>query len=345
MAGRKHRKWGILFSGDKLAMEDLLHYARLAEEAGAESIWSAELWRDAFVPLTAMASQAKRVRVGTAVAHFARPPMLTELSAMALAEYTGGRFVLGLGTAPREWNEKWHGLDYTHPVRRMREYIECIRAMWRARPDRPINFSGEFYKVSEYRRLMAPAYDRVPIYLAGVLPNMIRLSGSDADGLIVNVLNTPRYLTELVHPNLKKGLDAGARSRADFELCVVKCCAVSKNRKEAIEFARHAIAFYATIPYFDAILNPAGFQQQTMAIRSAMRRGDIDAALSAVNDEMVEGLTLAGSPDDIQRQLERFAGLFDTLILASPSFAADPEEVRENHRAIIEAFADGSLGH
>jgi probable F420-dependent oxidoreductase len=339
MAGRKTLKWGVLFTGDKLALDDLVHQARLAEEAGADSVWSAELWRDAFVPLTAMASVAKRVRVGTAVAHFARPPMLTELSAMALAEYTGGRFVLGLGTAPREWNEKWHGLDYSNPVERMREYVDCIRAMWRARPDHPINFSGRFYKVSEYRRLMAPAYERVPIYLAGVLPNMIRLSGGEADGLLINVLNTPRYLGELVHPNLKKGLEAGGRSRDSFELCVVKCCAVSKERRQAFELARHAIAFYATIPYFDAILNPAGFQQQTMAIRSAMGRGDVGAALSAVSDEMVESLTLAGTPDDIHRQLEAFAGLFDTLILLSPSFAADPDRVKENHLAMIEAFA------
>jgi len=221
----------------------------------------------------------------------------------------------------------------------MREYVECIRAMWSARPDHPVDFSGQFYKVSEYRRLMAPAYDRVPIYLAGVLPNMIQLSGAEADGLLVNVLNTPRYLTELVHPNLKKGLETGERSRASFELCVVKCCAVSKDRREALELGRHAVAFYATIPYFDAILYPAGFQQQTRAIRSAMGRGDVGAALRAVSDEMVESLTLVGTPDDIHQQLERFDGLFDTLILSSPSFAADPGQVRENHRAMIEAFA------
>ena len=54
-----------------------------------------ELWRDAFVPLTVMASAVQRVRVGTGIAQFARPPMHTALSAMSLAEYTGGRFVLG----------------------------------------------------------------------------------------------------------------------------------------------------------------------------------------------------------------------------------------------------------
>ena len=67
-------------------------------EAGVESVWTVEAGRDAFVPLTALASVLQRVRVGTSVAQFARPPVLTALSAMALAEYTQGRFVLGIGT-------------------------------------------------------------------------------------------------------------------------------------------------------------------------------------------------------------------------------------------------------
>ena len=131
-------KWGILFNGDKLSLNDILGLSSRAEAGGAESVWAAELWRDAFVPLTAIASTVGRVRLGTAVAHFARPPMLTELGAMSLSEYTAGRFILGLGTAPKEWNEKWHGLDYKNPVKRMREYVECIRTMWKGSPDNPL---------------------------------------------------------------------------------------------------------------------------------------------------------------------------------------------------------------
>jgi alkanesulfonate monooxygenase SsuD/methylene tetrahydromethanopterin reductase-like flavin-dependent oxidoreductase (luciferase family) len=47
--------------------------------------------------------------------------------------------VLGVGTAPPEWNSKWHGLTYYKPVTRMREYIECIRAMWTASPTHPVS--------------------------------------------------------------------------------------------------------------------------------------------------------------------------------------------------------------
>ncbi|HSX81271.1 MAG TPA: LLM class flavin-dependent oxidoreductase, partial [Candidatus Saccharimonadia bacterium] len=118
-------------------MADLLRYGKMADDAGADSVWTAEVWRDAFVPLTAMASVVQRARVGTAVAQFARSPWHTEMSAMSVAEYTGGRFVLGVGTAPSEWNEKWHGLPYRKPVTRMREYIECIRTMWTSTPTHP----------------------------------------------------------------------------------------------------------------------------------------------------------------------------------------------------------------
>src|SRR6516164_11779590 len=99
MSRRKRwKKWGVLFSGDKMSLPDQLKLAAGAEAAGAESLWSAELWRDSFVPLAAMATVARKARLGTGVAHFARTPLLTELAAASMAELSGDRFVLGLGT-------------------------------------------------------------------------------------------------------------------------------------------------------------------------------------------------------------------------------------------------------
>jgi len=48
-------KWGVLFNGDNLSLDQILRYARMAEEAGADSLWSSDLGRDAFTPLAAMA--------------------------------------------------------------------------------------------------------------------------------------------------------------------------------------------------------------------------------------------------------------------------------------------------
>jgi len=339
MRTRKLWKWGVVFSHENLSMQDLLRFSRMAEDAGAESLWSVEVYRDAFVPLTAMASVVRKARVGSAVAQIARPPVLTELSAMSLAEFTGGRFVLGLGPAPRLWNENWYGIEFRKPVARMREYIECIRQLWASSPTHPVTYEGEFVRVRDYGRFSPAPYERVPIYLAGTLPKMIQLAGSHADGMIANSINTPRYFTEVVHPNLKKGMAAASRSRDDFELCAFKVCAVNKDRSTARALARHSIAFSSSLPYFDIVLDPMGFTDAKLRIRAAMANNDVSGMIGAVTDEMVDALALAGTVDDVHRQLKAFEGLFDTVILLSPFFGVGSSETKANHEAMIEAFS------
>ena len=341
MANSNTCQLGVVYNADDLSLADMLHYARMAEEAGVDSVWAVEAGRDAFVPLTAMASVLQRVRVGTSIAQFARPPVLTALSAMALAEYTHGCFVLGVGTGPPEWNKNWHGLEVTKPVARMREYIECLRTLWTATTTHPVSYSGEFIQVKNYLRFIPAAYERVPIYLAGVNRHMIQLAGSHADGLILGGLNTPKYITEVVHPNLQRGLQRAGRMRHDVELCTLKVCAVNNDARAARALARHAVAFNATLVHYDIVLVPMGFTAAALAIRSAMSRYDIPGMISAVTDEMVEALTVAGTPDDVRRQLGQFDGLVDTVILCSPYFAVGPQEVKANHQAMIETLSKG----
>ena len=149
---------------------------------------------DAFVPLCAIASVAKDIRVGTAIAQMARPPVLTALSTLSMAELTGGKFIL--------WNQNWHNLDVGKPVAQIGEYIECIRSILRATPTSPASFFGTYYKVTDYSPFLSTPVTEIPIYLAGVNRLMIRLAGSHADGLLLGPLNSVPYLKDTVYPNL-----------------------------------------------------------------------------------------------------------------------------------------------
>lgn len=332
-------RWGLVFTGENLSLDDILRYARLAEDAGVDSLWSTELGRDAFVPIAAIASVARSVRTGTAVATYARPPMHTETAAASMAELTHGRFVLGLGTAPPGWNTEWHGLEVAKPATRMREYVECVRRMWTASLDAPIDYEGEYLHVRGYHGFIPPTSYEVPIYLAAVMPRMLELTGEIADGLIANLLNTTRYFREVVHPHVDRGLARSGRDRSSFELTTLKVCAVDDDRAAARQLARHTIAFYSTLPYFDIVLDPMGFQAEKARIREAFGRMDVPAMLREVTEEMVDALVLAGTPDEVRRQAAAFEGLVDTLILYSPTFAVEPDAAKANHEAIIRAFA------
>ena len=73
------------------------------------------------------------------------------------------------------------------------------------------------------------------------------------------------------------------------------------------------------------------------SINFEMWHGLLDA-FRAVTDEMVDSLALAGTPDAVRHQSQRFEGLADSIILSSPYFGVGREETRANHAAMLEAF-------
>ena len=81
---------------------DLTQVGRQAkglEEAGYSGIWTAETSHDPFFPLLLAAEHTSTVELGTSIAvAFARNPMTLANIGWDLQGYSGGRFVLGLGS-------------------------------------------------------------------------------------------------------------------------------------------------------------------------------------------------------------------------------------------------------
>jgi alkanesulfonate monooxygenase SsuD/methylene tetrahydromethanopterin reductase-like flavin-dependent oxidoreductase (luciferase family) len=196
---------------------------------------------------------------------------------------------------------------------------------------------GTYYKVQEYIPFLSPPISDIPVYLAGVNRRMIELAGSHADGLILGPLNSVPYLKDTVQPNLKKGL--GKRSGGRCELCLPRICSVNADAARARELARHPIAFYSVLPYYDVVLSPLGFEKQVAAIREAFGRLDFAAMIRAVSDDMVAALAFAGTEDDVRAQTLAFAGLADTIVLYSPYFGVELEETRANHANMLKIYA------
>lgn len=331
-------KVGLEMNGEGISIQDVIGFGVEAEAAGFDSVWHIENQRDPFVPLSVIGASTERIRIGTALAIWARSPVLTELVAANLDELTGGRFVLGLGTAPREWNENWHGISYERPAERMREYVEIVRRMWTAHSGRPISYEGTRFTIVDYQRAMKPLRERIPIYLGAVRENMVQLAGAVADGVLFNLLTTPRYLREYALGYLASGAAGAGRTVGELEIGTLIVTAVSRDGRDARRRARHQIAYYAQIPYFDVMLELHGFGRETRALRTAAARGDEGGMIDAVTDEMVDAFALAGTPDECRRKLAQFDGLVGLALLMSPAFRLEGEEILENHRMILEAF-------
>src|SRR5262245_65793463 len=121
-----------------------------AERAGFDGVYSIEFFnRHGFVPLAAIAAKTSRIRIGTAIANaFTRTPLLHASAAMDLDELSGGRMVLGLGSATRRMNEDWYDVRFERPAARMRELVALLHAGFDAHKGGGLRFEGEFWKIS-----------------------------------------------------------------------------------------------------------------------------------------------------------------------------------------------------
>ena len=141
---------GVVIGGD---LRHLAGLAREVEEAGFESVWVAETARSAFVQAAVAASVTQRVLVGTNIAlAFPRSPTITAMTARDLAELSGGRFILGLGTQVKRVNEQRFGVPFEHPAPKIAEAVEAIRAVLATFEGKPIDHRGRFVRPSSVER-------------------------------------------------------------------------------------------------------------------------------------------------------------------------------------------------
>ena len=98
-------------------------------------------------PWCSPAEHTEQMELGTAIAvAFARSPMQLAYTAHDLQAYSGGRFILGLGSQIKPHIERRFSMPWSHPAPRMREFVMAMRAIWSAWNDgTKLSFRGDFY--------------------------------------------------------------------------------------------------------------------------------------------------------------------------------------------------------
>src|ERR687894_2007955 len=189
------------------SLDDAIARAKRADELGFDSVYTTHVAaRDSLIVLTAYAAATERIRVGTGVLPiFSRTPVATAQSAATIDEYSGGRMVLGLGVSHRVTVENWFDAEIVKPVAQMRDYAEVVRTILRG--DEP--HAGRFFK-TRFAFMGYPPRPGLPIYVAALSPNMLRLAGELADGVMLWLCN-PDYIRETVIPSVHEGLAAAGR--------------------------------------------------------------------------------------------------------------------------------------
>ena len=301
-----------------------------AERLGLDSVWTAEGYgSDCLTPLAWWGSATNRLRLGTAIVQIsARQPAATAMAAMTMDHLSGGRFILGLGASGPQVVEGWYGRPYAKPLARSREYIGILRDIW-ARTG-PLTNDGPHYPLplpdgtglgKPLKSSIDPLRENIPIFLGAEGPKNIAMCAELCDGWLA-MLFSPEH-EDLYRGPLEEGFarEGARRNAEDFEVVATVPMVVSDDLDAAIDELRPYYAlyfggmgakganFHANVPI------RMGYEKEIFEIQDLYLAGRKDEAGARIPPQLIEQLSLVGSPAKIRADLERWRTSMVTTLL------------------------------
>ncbi len=220
-------------------------------------------------------AHTETIKVATGIAHiYGRDAIATVQAARTLSEFSGGRFLLGLGVS-HPVAAQMRGVAWENPIEKTRAYLTAMRG------ELPIHTPTD-----------APP---VPVYLAAHGPKMMAVAAELADGAMI-YMQTPDGARE-----------ARAILGPDKALNLVLPTCLTTNPDAARKAGRRALGIYLPLPAYQRVWVRAGFDASDWSDRGSDRLVDaylnwgdiatIQTRMRAYLDAGVTNILLAANPD------------------------------------------------
>ncbi len=335
--------WGL-----GLSSEDQLNIVQEAERLGYDSVWAAEAYgSDTATVLAWLAGQTSKIRLGAGIFQMpARSPAMTAMTAATIDQLSNGRMIIGIGSSGPQVAEGWHGQRFARQLQRTREYVAVVRmALARER----VEFHGDTLELplpdgpgKALKLTISPVQERIPVYLAAIGPKNTALAGEIADGWIPTLFS-PEHVSEL-RPLLEEGAARSGKDLDGFDIAPTVNVFVTDDLERARDAMRPFIALYVggmgsrEQNFYNQVIQRYGFEQAAKEIQDLYLEGKREEAMSAIPDELIDTVSLAGPKEHVRERLAvyRDAGV-GTLGVTPTAFTA-PERL-EQLRLVAELAA------
>jgi 5,10-methylenetetrahydromethanopterin reductase len=304
-----------------LTLPEYVAMAQAAEAAGFDQFWvSNDLFlRSAPVILTAIGQATSRIEIGSSILNpYTVNPAELAMLAATLDELTGNRFNLGIASGASEFLG-WVGLEQGKPLAAMRETVEAIR---RLLAGERVSLDGKFLRWSDDAYLRFDALRVTPIYLGALGPNMLRLAGEIADGVLPLLFPPEHYY------DVRSYLDEGVAKRStalgelDFAACI--WASLSDDADAARRVLAEKIAYYG--PHLSPLIHQRlGLTDADFALikQAVITENDLARAAGMVTAQML-AIGVVGAPGDLIARLEPLVDAGAAHLSFGPPLGPDP---------------------
>jgi 5,10-methylenetetrahydromethanopterin reductase len=282
-----------------------------AEGLGADIAFIAEdiNCRDAFQLAALGARVTSHIRLSTGVVNpFTRNPTSLAMAVATLDEVSRGRAALGLGTSSPSLIEEQMGIRSEGSLTVMREATEIIRGLLGGKN---VSYAGSRFRYADARLEIPTVQNRIPIFYAAMGPKMLQMAGRLADGVLLNVGASTRYVRWAVG-HIEDGLREAVRDPSQFTVAAWLTAYVTDDQADGLRKAKEWLAGMLSIPrQGELLLQQAGFDTSILAgirkYHSAYpHTGDKAAAASCIPDRVAESLALIGTVDHVRERVAEY---------------------------------------
>jgi 5,10-methylenetetrahydromethanopterin reductase len=290
--------------------------AQRAESIGVDAVYGIEGVNDVFVPMAAIAAATTTIGIGTYVANaYARTPQAAAFAALNLDELSGGRFTFGIGAGNRHVNEWVFGLDSSKPMAKMRDYLAVVAAMLTGEGPGGDEIGGPIHHVQS--RFVRRPPRRIPYIVAAAGPRMIELAAAASDGVGLGILISPEHLADAIRPRAEAAAAAAGRDPSAVRFPMAAMVSVDDDVERARALTRRAICglFHPVPhPYYDFLLREQGYADVADAAGELAPQKRWREAMAAIDDQLIDRLTITGTPEECARRLAAYHGIADEVI-------------------------------
>lgn len=278
-------------------IDDVVADVRTAEEQGFHAYWVPQIFSyDALTLLAVVGRETERIELGTSVIPtYPRHPAMLAAQALTTQQACGGRLTLGIGLSHQPVIEHMFGMSFDKPVRHLREYLDVLMPLLNG--DR-VQADGE--TISANLALDVPGADPVPVQVAALGPQMLKLAGARTAGTIT-WMTGPRTIADHTAPTLRDAAAAAGNPEPSVTSGVPVCVTDDVDATRAR--AAQVYAIYGQLPSYRAMLDREGL--------------DGPADLAVIGDE-----------DTVARRIQDFADAGVTDLAASEFASSDDERAR-----------------
>lgn len=313
------------------------------ERTGLHGMWSLDTGHNPFMPLMLAAEHTTTLQVGSGVAiALARSPMTLAQEAWDLAAFSGGRFLLGLGSQVESHIVRRFSMRWDNPVEQMRDMVGALRAIWEAfQSGGKLRYEGPYYK----HTLLTPFFNpgpienpTIPILLAGVGPRMTQLAAEVADGYMLHPFTNAAYFEKVTRPALEAGLRKSGRARTDFTVVapIFIVTGTPEQQKALYRKVAEQIAFYGSTPAYQEVLAVLGRADLATELHRLSKAGEWQAMGRLVTPDLIDAFAVTAPLEQLPSKLvARWGGKADRLV----AHFELPDENADGIRACARALA------